>query len=761
MTRPNPPTDDAHNRFSRRDVLKSAAAGALLAGAWPIGIAAGDDEVRARTEPSAFEPVTIPNWVYNVTRMTFASPSELDLVAKSGAQVLHTNLVWPYFPLRRDGGGLSRANAEALTKLVEACHGRGVKLVLGLPPFPAVELVRQHPDWRVHDEPTGKIITVEPDEKNLGTRLGCNLGPWGDYLIEVCAELVEHHRVDGFSFDGNYHPPICFCPACRTAYRAERGTELPPRADLNDVAYRKYLVWRGEKLEQHYRQLQQRLKAINPDAVVMTWTVNAGRYGHFLHSPRAMPTRMNLLIDLPMQEWWLDETNLGASVAPAFGAAYLNAVTGGRPAASEPYLMSRGNPYGTHSFPHHERLTRTLLALSHGNAAAHSLGWPGHRETTRDIFHEVARREPWITRAEPFRWAAMLVSEQTRQFYAYRNIAELFLPHVFGAFRAASEEHLPLRLVNDWDLTDAELSRYRVLVLPNAAALSDDQVAAVRRFVQAGGGLVATGETSLCDEIGQPRRDFAMADLFGTSFLGRPKALQPPRDIDANFAIHLDDNYWKQRTGVATLTWTDHTLTRDERLAKLVPTKSVLFRGPQAIVSEPDDAASVAWRVQPEGTTESHSGAIARTVGKGRVVYLAAALDAALWSYSFPYQRLLFAEAITWAAADPPPIEVHAPMCVQATCFTQSDAKGRRVIVHLFNGLNTTAHHGHPATDVPLREETIPVPRIVVSFRQPPKRCHLEPGGMDLPMRIAGVNGGTTHVEVPPLELHAMLVAEY
>ena len=60
------------------------------------------------------------------------------------------------------------------------------------------------------------------------------------------------------------------------------------------------------------------------------------------------------LFDLPMQEWWLDETNLGASVAPAFGAAYLSATVGGGPGASEPYLMSRGNPYGTHSFPRHE-----------------------------------------------------------------------------------------------------------------------------------------------------------------------------------------------------------------------------------------------------------------------------------------------------------------------------------------------------------------------------------------------------------------------
>ena len=114
--------------------------------------------------------------------------------------------------------------------------------------------------------------------------------------------------------------PICHCPSCKKAYRGSQP-RLPANR-LDDVAYRQYLVWRGERLEDHYRRMQQRLKKINADAVLMSWTVNAGRYGQLLFSPRAMPTRLNLLFDLPMQEWWLDETNFGASVAPAFGAAY-------------------------------------------------------------------------------------------------------------------------------------------------------------------------------------------------------------------------------------------------------------------------------------------------------------------------------------------------------------------------------------------------------------------------------------------------------
>jgi hypothetical protein len=703
-----------------------------------------------------FSEIQPPQWVHGVTRMAFGTPGEVDRIADAGAQVMHTNLVWPYFPLRRDGGGLSAEDRKKLQALVEACHKRGLKVILGLPPFMPVELAKQHPDWRIR--PNAAAALKPPVENDLGTRSGCNNGPWGNYLVDVCVELIEDFGLDGYSFDGNYHPPLCHCAACQESHKAT-GRDLPARADLKEVAYRQYLVWRGERLEDHYRRLVLRLRKANPDAALMTWTVNAGRYGHFLHSPRAMPTRLNRLIDLPMQEWWLDETNVGASVAPAFGAAYLRAVAGNRPSASEPYLMSRGNPYGTDSFPKHERLTRSLLALTHGSVAAYSFGWPGHGDGTKEMFREVELRSRWLTQARPLPWAALLVSEQTRQFYAYEDIAGRYLPHLFGAFRAALEEHLPLTLINDWDMDARELAKYGVLVLPNAAALSDAQVEAVRQFVQAGGGLVVTGETSLFDELGRPRHNFALADVISVSYKGRPNAPEKRPELDTNFAITLDENYWKQRTGVARLSWADHPLVRDDRLDRLVPTRSVTFRGPLVWVSEPKEPDAVACRMTPDGwKLPPLPGAVCRRVGKGKVVYLASSIDAALWSYAYPYQRRLFTRAMAWAAAEPPSISVTAPMCVHATYWTQEDRSGRRVVVHLFNDVNTTANHGLPAAEVPLREEAIPIAGIQLRFdRDAPARVHLEPGNRELPLQGQAVR----FVEIPRLERQAIVVAEY
>jgi len=84
--------------------------------------------------------------------------------------------------------------------------------------------------------------------------------------------------------------------------------------------------------------------------------------------------------------------------------------------------------------------------------------------------------------------------------------------------------------------------------------------------------------------------------------------------------------------------------------------------------------------------------------------------------------------------------------------------KGQRLIVHLYNDLNSTGGHAKPDDDVPLREEVVPIHDIKVRFINPKiTRIHLEPEGLSLPLhRIpAGIE-----VTLPPLAIHSMVVAE-
>ena len=731
------------------------------------------DSLKWFTPDRDFKAVEPAAWVYEGVQKAFvgdfANPKTLpyvDDLAAVGVTVIHTGGPDPYFPLRRDGGaGIDAKEGALMQTAFERMRSHKMRVVIGVSPYAPVEYVKLHPEWRqklsAKEKPLDPALDLTKPENAAQRSLSLNT-PYGDYLIENLAEIFADYRVDGISFDGNYHPPLNYTPYDMELYRTETGREFPAKIDLTSDDYKIYLLWADTKLENWYRKLHARLREVNPQAAVYTWTTNAGRYGHFLTSPRVMSARMNLLFDSPVQEWWLDEVNLGASVVPAFGAAYVRALTGGRTGASEPYIMSHGNPYSTSSFPRHELFVRCMMAMTNGSITPLAVPTAAGKEAGDFTLREIGRRKPWLIRTTPEPWAALLVSEQTRQFYAGGQIMERFLAHALGVFRVGYEEHLPITLVTDLDLRAERLAPYKVLILPNAAALSDAQVATIREYVQNGGGLVATCETSLFDELGHPRPNFALADLFGVDYQGRPKAPTERAALDANFAIVVDDKYWANRQGTAEMRWgagdlQTGELINDPRLPLVTNGVQASFKGPMVLMSEARAPMQRAMFMFPEGKPPVPA-VVMGGQGKGRVVYMAAGFDAANYSYGYPYERIIFAQAIHWAARTPPPVAVEAQMCIQSTVFRQKDAAGERLVVHLFNGLNTTSDHGLPEVDVPLREEAVPVGGIKVRFHGLlPKRVHLEPEGVDLPTSALGE---WTEVAVPSLAVHALVVAE-
>ncbi len=729
-----------------------------------------------------FKPIEPAPWVYEGVQKVFLgdfgnpkSFAYMDELAAAGVTVLHTGGPAPYFPLRRDGGkGDVSKESDLLKKAIEHAHALKMRVIVGVSPYAPPEIVKQHPEWRLKLSPDEPPLPADFDfaKPENATKRSLSLNtPYGDWLIECLAEIFEDYKVDGLSFDGNYHPAINFTPYDMELYRKETGRPFPAKIDLASDDYKVYLLWADSKLENWYRKAHERLRQVNPQAAVYTWTTNAGRYGHFLTSPRVMSARMNLLFDSPLQEWWLDEVNLGASVVPAFGAAYVRAVSGGRTGSSEPYIMSRGNPYSSSSFPPHELFARTMMAMTNGSITPIAMPTAAGKEGGERAIREIGRRKKWFIRATQEPWAALLVSEQTRQFYAGGQIVERFLAHSLGVFRVGWEEHLPITLITDQDLRPKRLAKYHVLILPNAAALSDEQIATIRDYVKSGGGLVATCETSLCDELGHARGNFALADLFGVDYEGRPAAPLRRAELDANFAVAVDDKYWAQRQGVAEMRWgasdlQTNVLVDDPRLATIVNGVQASFKGPLVRVSPPRAPMKQAMLLFPEGR-EPIPGAVAGEHGNGRVVYLPAGFDAANYSYGYPYQRIVLASAIRWAAGRPPPVEIEAPMCIASTQWRQNDADGERLVIQLFNGINSTTDHGLPEANVPLREEAVPVAGIRVRFRDLPiKRVHLEPDGIELKLeavdakRIALPPGEWREVRLPPLAVHAMVVAE-
>jgi Trehalose utilisation len=407
-----------------------------------------------------------------------------------------------------------------------------------------------------------------------------------------------------------------------------------------------------------------------------------------------------------------------------------------------------------------------MLALTYGAAPSIAVGQPARlQQELYNCLDEVQRRKPWLSHKRPERWAALVMSDNTRNFYGRSAgaVEERYLASVFGTFRAAVEEHLPMTVINDWNLNAADLAGYRVLVLPNTACLDDAQVAAVEQYVREGGGLVASLDVSLFDEFGNPRENFALAQVLGIDYRGLPESSvadsAAQEELDVNFARSIGPDYWEKRKNVFDFQQDPESLLNRGKMKTYVGAESVTFKGPALRVAPRGDAAATiaTLRAKTAGAA-AFPGVVTRAYGKGRVAYFAAGLDAGYYLYAYPYQRLALAHAITWAAGAGPPVEVEAPMCVHATLMRQTK-DGQRLLVHLFNDVNTTAQHALPTDDVPLREEALPIHDLRVTFGPEYRfaRIHLEPEGRTLAME-RGASGTT--VVVPRLDVHAIVVGE-
>jgi hypothetical protein len=110
------------------------------------------------------------------------------------------------------------------------------------------------------------------------------------------------------------------------------------------------------------------------------------------------------------------------------------------------------------------------------------------------------------------------------------------------------EAHVPFDIILDRHLDD--LGRYKVLVLADQDALSDAQIAKISAFVDAGGGLVVTGRSSMLDGWRLRRPRSGLASLIDNK-RGKGRVAYIPRIVPAaappapSINYRFDGRYWK------------------------------------------------------------------------------------------------------------------------------------------------------------------------------------------------------------------------
>jgi hypothetical protein len=306
---------------------------------------------------------------------------------------------------------------------------------------------------------------------------------------------------------------------------------------------------------------------------------------------------------------------------------------------------------------------------------------------------------------------------------------------------ALVEARVPYELVHEAFLTPDRLDAFKLLILADAAALSDGQCRAIREYVSRGGSVLATFASSLFDEVGNRRADFGLAELFGVSFNGR---IDGPMQ-NSYLALETDRSTGRRHDILKGL---DDTPRIVNGVFRIDVRPSGPFPSPLTLIpSYPDlPMEDVYPRVLKTETREVYL----RDLGRSRVVYFPWDIDRTFWDVLAVDHLTLLRNALAWAANEPPPVDVEGPGVIDVTAWRQRDS----MTVHLVNLTNPMMMKG------PLRETT-PVGPLTVRVRLPegarPSTVRLLTAGATVPANAAN---GTLRVTVPSIEVHEVIAID-
>ncbi|CAA9379273.1 MAG: beta-galactosidase, partial [uncultured Chloroflexia bacterium] len=297
----------------------------------------------------------------------------------------------------------------------------------------------------------------------------------------------------------------------------------------------------------------------------------------------------------------------------------------------------------------------------------------------------------------------------TAYYYGGPQVQQKVEDHTRGFYHALIEARIPFEMVHDGLLDAAHIDQFKTLILPNIAALSDTQCHQLRAFVERGGSLVATFETSHYDEWGQPRPSLGLADLFGVDVTG------PVEGPMRNSYLHIDPNpdgsFHPLVAGLE-----DAGRIINGVFCLPVQPRTPISASPLTLIpSYPDlPMEEVYPRVERTDIPEVYL----REVGQGRVLYFPWDLDRTFWEVlSVDHGRLL-GNAVRWATNEEPVVTVTGPGVLDVTVWQQAQSQ----TVHLVNLTNPMMMKG------PIRE-LLPVGEQVVRLRLPEgkqaRRVHL------------------------------------
>ncbi len=546
-----------------------------------------------------------------------------------------------------------------------AAKRRGMRVVARMSPdLNWGDALEAHPEWAMRNK-DGSVQHSGEDPRLFKTCMFTSY--MDDYVPAIMREVNSLYDVDCFYANG--WPPlgtlaVCYCAVC---------SKLPAPGT---PAYWRVFTERVLELWQRYDAIAKEKK---PDSFFFA---NSG--GNVRGGPNLDRLAKTLV--------WFQADNQGRTYTePEIWGCSLqgrvcNAVLDGKVAANVTGAYSTGQP-GWRNVSKSPAETRMWLSQSIAsgmrpymhfvgaeNGFAEDRRW---QKVAEEYFPWTAKHDAHLTPRRSIANIGVVIGQSTQLLYggpATDRSHTYMRETTQGVYDVLLQGRFAFDFVHEDRLDLERLAKYRALLLPNVAMLSDLQCEQLRKYVSAGGSLMASFETSLYDENLNPREDFGLADLMGVSKAGG--------------AIGTNGNAYSARikkqhailAGFEETTW----IAGAQNRVPLKPSPGAVASVVPGFVRYPPE---LAYPTQPH--TEEPA-VVLREQGNSRLVWFPGDVERTYWVTGQSDLRRLLGNAIRWVSHDERVVDVRGPGLIETFCWETEPGYA----VHLLNYTTPNAHHG-------------------------------------------------------------------
>jgi hypothetical protein len=422
-----------------------------------------------------------------------------------GAEVFHTHLYKGF------GMAAEMPEMEETKRVAGIAHKLGLKVdtyiqwdTMMFETFFAEEPRAQ--DWIQRDASGLPILLTYGYQQSYRYRPCFANQEYLDYLKRIVRYAVEEVKTDFIHFDNfdlNAEPDSCHDKVCKAGFRrylrekysAEMRRERfgfenvdfvnPPQWNaanppsrmriIFDPMIQEWIDFRCQTMADALRQMALYAKSLNPEVAI-----EVNPHG-ITGGNRAWEAAIDHSRILKWTEafWTEEDPNPGYSA----DGRLLSRIRS--------YKLARAYKNVLMSY-----ISDDPVAMAESLAFNQTIGFAGAGRLTPDMLRYIAfyrRNRELFTGSMDVATVAVLRSYPSITYdQAHVQLATILVE------QALIQARIPFNLVFDEQLAD--LAKYKVLVLPETECLSDAQLEAIRNFVAAGGGLVATGQAGLYDQ---------------------------------------------------------------------------------------------------------------------------------------------------------------------------------------------------------------------------------------------------------------------